>query len=66
MLQKSFQIKGMNCNHCVLAVKKELSKLDAEFIEVEIGKATISFDESKTTETQIEAAIAEAGFEVVK
>ena len=66
MIEKSIQINGMSCNHCVMAVKKELSKLNLESSEVTIGSAKILFDESKATESQIEDAIKEAGFEVVK
>lgn len=66
MIEKSIQINGMNCNHCVMAVKKELSKLTLESAEVTIGKAKVVFDETKANEAQIEAAIVEAGFEVAK
>jgi copper chaperone len=66
MLEKNILINGMNCNHCVMAVKKELSKLSLESSEVQIGSVKVSFDETKVTEQQIEEAIVEAGFEVVK
>lgn len=66
MIEKSIKINGMSCNHCVMAVKKELSKLNLDSVEVTIGNAKILFDETKTTECQIEEAIKEAGFEVVK
>lgn len=66
MIEKIIQINGMNCNHCVMAVKKELSKLTLEAAEVTIGNAKVVFDETKVNETQIEAAIVEAGFEVAK
>jgi copper chaperone CopZ len=66
MIEKSIKINGMNCNHCVMAVKKELSKLSLDSAEVTIGNAKILFDETKATESQIEEAIKEAGFEVVK
>lgn len=66
MTEKLIQINGMNCNHCVIAVKKELSKLSLESVEVAIGSAKVVFDEAKTNEQQIANAIVEAGFEVVK
>lgn len=66
MIEKSIKINGMSCNHCVMAVKKELSKLNIDSVEVTIGSAKILFDETKATESQIEEAIKEAGFEVVK
>jgi copper chaperone len=66
MKEKEIKITGMNCNHCIMAVKKELAKLSLEYSEVRIGSAKVSFDESKVTELQIEEAIIEAGFAVVK
>jgi copper chaperone len=66
MEEKEFTISGMNCNHCVMAVKKELTKLQIESSEVKIGSAKIIFNELIVTETQIEKAIVDAGFEVVK
>jgi copper chaperone CopZ len=66
MTEKFIQINGMNCNHCILAVNKELSKLHLESVQVVIGSVNVVFDESKTNEQQIIDAIAEAGFEVIK
>lgn len=55
----------MSCQHCVMTVKKAVATLDgiAE-TDVEIGRATVTFDESKLRKSDIEAAIATAGYEV--
>ena len=66
MKEQEFIIKGMNCNHCVMAVKKELAKLQLESSEVKIGNAKINYDDLKVTESQIEDAIVNAGFEIIK
>jgi len=66
MTEKNFKIKGMSCMHCVMAVKKELSKLNLESAEVEIGSAKIKFDETKVAPSAIEKSIIEAGYEVEK
>ncbi|MDQ7818368.1 MAG: heavy-metal-associated domain-containing protein [Melioribacteraceae bacterium] len=66
MTSKRFLIENMNCQHCVMAVKKELSKLDLVSYEVEIGSAKVDFDESKTSNEQIEIAIENAGYKVRK
>lgn len=66
MRTKEFKIEGMSCGHCVMAVNKELSKLDLAEKHVEIGSAKVSFDETKTGESQIITAIEEAGYKVVK
>ncbi|MBK7630579.1 MAG: heavy-metal-associated domain-containing protein [Ignavibacteriales bacterium] len=64
-MKKIILIDGMTCEHCVMAVKKELQKLDAQNLEVKIGEASIEFDENKLKEEVIKAAIEEAGYHVV-
>ncbi len=66
MKEQEIKISGMNCNHCVMAVKKELSKLPLESSEVQIGSAKVTYDNSKVSESQLEDAIVEAGFKVIK
>lgn len=65
MTTKKFKIDGMTCGHCVMAVNKELSKLELEDKQVEIGSAKISYDESKTSEKHIIEAIEDAGYKIV-
>lgn len=64
-MQKSFKINGMSCQHCVMAVKKELQKLNLKNLEVKIGEAVIEFDEDLTSVENVIDAITEAGYEVV-
>lgn len=67
MQSKEILIEGMNCSHCVMAVKKELSKIDHLTINnVEIGKADVTYDESLVTDEIIYSAIDEAGFTVIQ
>jgi len=66
MTTQEFQIDGMSCNHCVMAVKKELSKLELESFNVQIGSASVNFDDSKVKTEQIEKAIEEAGYKIRK
>jgi copper chaperone len=65
MKVESLKIEGMSCNHCVMAVKKELSKLELRLLDVSIGSAKIEYDESKLQPQQIKDAVAEAGYKVV-
>jgi copper chaperone len=65
-VEKEFKISGMSCQHCVMAVKKELSEIGVASYEVEIGSAKVSFDETKIEPSSIEKAISEAGFSVIK
>lgn len=61
-MKKSIKIDGMTCQHCVMAVKKELQKLDLKNLEVKIGEATFEYDENKIKEDSIKFAIEEAGY----
>jgi copper chaperone CopZ len=64
MDQKTIEIDGMNCGHCVMSVKKALGKLPGVTVEdVKIGSATIHFDAAATNIQAIHKAIADAGFE---
>ena len=59
-------IDGMSCGHCVMSVKRELSKLqDVKVEDVQIGKARVQIDESKVTVKTLSQAVEEAGYRVV-
>jgi len=64
-MEKIFKIDGMSCQHCVMAVKKAIQKLDVKNLDVKIGEASVEFDESKISEENIKKAIEEAGYIVV-
>ena len=66
MTEKFYKIGGMSCNHCVMAVKRELSKLNLTKMDVEIGTAKVNFDETKVNPSEIENAISNAGYKVQK
>lgn len=59
-------IEGMTCAHCVMSVRKELSKLPNVKVEdVQIGSAKVQIDETKVTTEQLKEAVEEAGYRVV-
>jgi len=60
------KIDGMSCQHCVMAVKKEIQKLNVTNLDVKIGEALVEFDENKVSKENIKQAIVEAGYIVVK
>lgn len=60
------KIDGMSCNHCVMAVKKEIQKLNVQNLEVKIGEVSVEFDENKISLDNIKQAIEEAGYTVIK
>jgi copper chaperone len=61
----TLKIDGMSCNHCVIAIQKNLSKINLIKFEVAIGSAKIEFDEKEIAEEVIIKAIEEAGYKVV-
>ena len=63
-MKKTVLIIGMSCQHCVMALRKELAKLDLNVNDVQIGSAEIEYDETKITDSQIESAVKEAGFSI--
>jgi len=65
-MKKTIKIDGMSCNHCLISVEKNLSKLNLNKIKVKIVSAEVEFDESKISEEEIIKSIEEAGYQVVK
>ena len=63
MTTKDIRIEGMHCNHCAMAVKKELSKIPGLHVrDVQIGLASVEYDESVVTPEKIREAVEEAGY----
>lgn len=63
---EQIKVEGMSCQHCVMAVKKELNKLEATDYKVEIGLVEIDPEKNKLTKEQIKQAIEKAGYRVVE
>ena len=63
-MEKTFNIEGMSCHHCIIAVETELREVDLTNHEVRIGAATVEYN-SQEDEPKIIKAIEEAGFKVI-
>jgi copper chaperone len=63
---KTIKIKGMTCNHCVMAVTRALEKIDGvKNVKVDLAKAEATFDEAKTIDMEvIKERIRKAGYDV--
>jgi len=61
------KVKGMSCQHCVMAVTKALSQLDGiQNIAIDLAKGEVSFQNSKGVAAgQIKEAIEKAGYQVL-
>ena len=64
---KKIKIKGMSCQHCVMAVTKALSALDGiTNVQVDLKTGVATYDETKSVDAKVVAeAIKKAGYDVV-
>lgn len=65
MKSEGYQVEGMSCNHCKMAVEKEVGALAGmRLAEVDLVAKTlkVEYDDEKTNPAEIRLAIEEAGF----
>lgn len=64
---KDIKIKGLNCQHCVLAVTNALSSIDGiKDVQVDLKTGLVTYKETQTVDRAIiVAAVKKAGYEVV-
>jgi copper chaperone len=65
---KRIKIKGMSCQHCVMAVTKALGAVDGiKDVNVDLKSGTATYAEIKTVDPAVvAAAIKKAGYEIVE
>ncbi len=63
----TINIKGMSCNHCVMAVTKALDEIDGlKDIHVNLATGEVTFEEAMPVDMSvIREKIHKAGYEVV-
>ena len=62
----NLKIDGMTCGHCVMHVKKELSKLPhVQVDDVQIGTARVQYDAAKVSLLDLAQAVERAGYKLV-
>jgi copper chaperone len=65
MQEAIMKIEGMSCQHCVMQVNKALKTLSGiADAAVDIGTATVHYDEAQVNKEEIVAAIEAAGYKV--
>jgi copper chaperone len=65
-MKTTLKIEGMSCQHCVMHVKKAIGALPGvSGAEVNIGRAEVDYDESKTGKEDLKKAVEGAGYKVV-
>ncbi len=66
--EEAFQVPGMTCNHCRMAITKALTALEGVkdvSVDLERKQVTVSFDPARVDAGRMKKAIADAGYEVV-
>ena len=65
-IMKTVKIKGMTCNHCVMAVTKALEKIDGvKDVKVDLARAEATFDEVKPVDMEVvKERIRKAGYDI--
>ena len=65
---KSIKIKGMSCQHCVMAVTKALAALDGvKDVKVDLKSGVATYEEVKAVDPKmVAAAVKKAEYEVVE
>ena len=63
----TIKIKGMSCNHCVMAVTKALGEIDGiKDVKVDLSQGEATFEEGKSIDMNVVSEkIKKAGYEVV-
>jgi copper chaperone len=66
MTELTLTIEGMTCQHCVMRVKKAIDAVQGvSKSDVAIGRAVVSYDDSKIKKEEIIASVEKAGYKVV-
>lgn len=66
MIKEKLVIEGMSCNHCVMALKKELTDAQVQINSIGVGFAEIEVDAEKHTDVVLTEIVAEAGYKLTK
>ena len=65
MKTETLNIEGMTCGHCAAMVRKSLEMVRGVSVaEVQIGSATVSYDDMVATRYELEAAVTRFGYKI--
>lgn len=65
MIEKTYRVEGMSCDHCKAAIEDSLNELSGiERANADPDRRTVEFayDESRADEAKIKGAIKDAGY----
>jgi copper chaperone len=65
-MTKTYQVKGMTCQHCVRAVTAEVGGLDGvQDVAVDLTAGSVTVTGGVFTDDEVGAAVDEAGYQLV-
>ena len=65
--RRTYTVTGMTCGHCVMSVTEEITEIDGVTdvaVDLPTGSVTVTSD-GPLDETQVRAAVEEAGYALV-
>ena len=65
MVEKTYLVTGMSCEHCVKHVKKAVSEMDvvaSVAVDLAAGTMTVRYDEKKIGFDDLKNAVEDAGY----
>ncbi|MFE7719631.1 heavy-metal-associated domain-containing protein [Nocardia rhizosphaerihabitans] len=68
MATTTYTVTGMTCGHCVSSVKQEIGKIDGvTSVDVDLASGLVRVDSAnELSETDVAAAVDEAGYEMAR
>lgn len=64
-MTKNYIVEGMTCEHCVASVTEEINEVvGTQGVEVDLETGCVTVTGEDFTDSDIEAAVKEAGFEI--
>ena len=63
---KNYKVTGMTCNHCAMSVTEEINEVDGAHVEnVDVASGMVTVSGEDFSESDIKAAVEEAGYTLV-
>ena len=64
---REYVVKGMTCGHCVISVSEEVAEVaGVSHVDVELASGRLVVRGERVSDGAVTAAVAEAGYEVVR
>lgn len=65
-LYRTYTVTGMTCEHCVMSVREEVGEIaGVTDVEVDLASGRLTVAGENISDEAVEAAVADAGYEVV-